>query len=674
MSVMICLYIVIITGLKLLYMQEREGDEIEDLFFASLEGIAMSAIVWMPVLINYVNSSRLNIGIIDTYLSVLEKISLPKQIGLIFINLSSFIALIICGYKRVQYLGDKQIYYKKYAFVLLFIAVFIPPIEILWHMGSHSGWPWRFSYIFQFVVIDFAVALQQKQVEFNRSKRSQKIIFCITSIGILLFIVIYNQKINFVSVDKVVLVGSCILVGIYSLIYVEFNEKLKYVCFGSIFIFEILCNCYMWIGPEWQDEQDAVDMKYIFDATEIGNKVETSSTNRWIKTKDWNGNFASNYASIMNVNSIANWIHLVKKDYQNTFELLGYSTNYTRFLDNGGTIFSDLILGYKNSFSCGNINSYAWEKKASIDEFNWYAIKYDVPLIWRFTQRNNLKTENIFSYQNEFFKTLIGKDGDVLFREVNTKPLIDGEELTIRFEENGELYFWTEGNACSIRVNGQKMIIPNLTDLENTTYPCSFNNGIIDLGYYAKGEKCIIGIHFEDINNGYENIHMAIMNLSLFDKRLNERCNEVKYELQFSNNGVDVSISNSGVNEGEYLYFPILYDKGWKCYVNGTKQKTENLNGFLVIPMVEDDMNIQLRFYPKGMMLGIVFCILVQLFIVGEYALRLKYKRVRSIHIRCIIYLGIILCYIFLYIVPLVSFGYNIVLKWFNFIKDKRII
>ena len=165
MSVMICFYLIIVTGVYVIKEKEDKKQKIFYLFIGSLESLAFSAIIWIPVLYNFINSSRLTVNENNTYLTAINTFSLPDQGWLIFINLSLFIALIICNLVKNSNKSNTKVVCKGCIFLLLVLAAFIPSIELLWHMGSHSGWSWRFGFIFQFVLIDFAVVLQQNQTE-----------------------------------------------------------------------------------------------------------------------------------------------------------------------------------------------------------------------------------------------------------------------------------------------------------------------------------------------------------------------------------------------------------------------------------------------------------------------------------------------------------------------------
>lgn len=672
MSVMICFYLIIVTGVYVIKEKEDKKQKIFYLFIGSLESLAFSAIIWIPVLYNFINSSRLTVNENNTYLTAINTFSLPDQGWLIFINLSLFIALIICNLVKNSNKSNTKVVCKGCIFLLLVLAAFIPSIELLWHMGSHSGWSWRFGFIFQFVLIDFAVVLQQNQTEKRHiieKKWIQVAVTIITVIGLVLFIIVYKQGNEFSVIDKVILYCVCILVGIYSLIFYFARGCVRRMCFVLTFGIEILVNCLVWFAPDWQNRQDCADMKYIYDSIAIGEEI-SQSENRWIKTKDWDGCFASNYAAVMNVNSIANWIHLVEKNQQETFKTLGYSVNYTRFLDNGGTIFSDIILGYRNAFASKDIDSNAWIKEKTIENFNWYTMKYQCPLIWSLNEEdiNNIKkieNKDVFSYQNELFQAFTGKNRDILFEEIDVDSLISQHKMEIHFNNDSELYlFGTGTEQFSISIDGESVLISNLTDDANVMYPAPFNNGIVDLGYYKKGEECNIELQFEDINVESGKIHLATMDTSLLEKRITQISNnEIDYELNFKNNGVNIKVSNVKIkNNKEYIFLPVLYDDGWTCYINGEKVKTQNLNGLLLIPIIDSNMDIKLKFYPKGVKEGIYFFLLAQFVVLIELILYKHYSKIAYLNTQCMVYLGIIAFYMILYIVPLIYFIKHMIL------------
>ena len=662
MSIMIIFYIIISAGMILLITESRQSRQAKAFYIivSSLEGMAFSAIIWFPVLMNFMSSSRLETEFVKAYILAIKTYGYMDQIWLVILNLTAFIGLIIYNLKK-EILYNKDIVYYGGKFVLLFLAVFVPAIEILWHLGSHSGWAWRFCFIFQFSVIDFAVSLEEKHgishfaENLLKSKLPVKIVAGGAVLtGILISYFIYNKYTEFSVIHRAVLYSGCILLILYILIYkiIEKDWAFGRICIIVMFFVEITINCVIWISPCWRDRQDKEDIGYLYAAAEIENKIEKNE-NKWMRTKDYDGNFASNYATVMDVNSIANWIHLIKSDRQNTLKNLGYSVNYTRLLDNGGTVFSDIILGYRSAFSKRGIDSKAWMLSENIASINWYFAKYEAPFVMMIdpvllSETQNSDEQNVFCNQNTMFYALTGIN-EPLLTEVKIDCSILEKGIDITFEDDKELYIWMDDvEQFSIIIDGEYSDIQNLNDNTNRMYPVAYNNGIFDLGFFADGENCNIRLEKEGKGVDLEKCHIAVMDYKTLERGISVlNSKQFNYELEFKNTGVDIIMQN--IKEVDtYFLLPVLYDEGWSCLINGVEVEKVNIGGFLCFPGISENMDVKLRYYPEGIKMGIILCMILQFLVCFLLAL---YKKRRVIIVHGAEYLAIVSVMLFIAVI-----------------------
>lgn len=82
------------------------------------------------------------------------------------------------------------------------------------------------------------------------------------------------------------------------------------------------------------------------DATEIGVSL-AGKTDIFQKVKLADGAIDNNYPLIAQTTSYSNYLHLMTAEQIRMNALLGYSQVWTRLSDTGGTLLSDVMLGYR---------------------------------------------------------------------------------------------------------------------------------------------------------------------------------------------------------------------------------------------------------------------------------------------------------------------------------------
>lgn len=95
----------------------------------------------------------------------------------------------------------------------------------------------------------------------------------------------------------------------------------------------------------------------------------------------------------------------------------------------------------------------------------------------------------------------------------------------------------------------------------------------------------------------------------------NKKTKYEKYEFNYINNGMESKIVST--NDTLAIY-TVPYDTGWTAYVNGKKTKIEEVdNGFMAIKINEGENNIEFKYFPPGLLGGIIIsCISLLIFVI----------------------------------------------------------
>lgn len=95
-----------------------------------------------------------------------------------------------------------------------------------------------------------------------------------------------------------------------------------------------------------QPEPHMDEADFVGDATEIGQPL-AGKTDIFRKAKLADGAIDNNYPLIADNTSYSNYLHLMTSEQIGMNTLLGYSQVWTRLSDTGGTLASDIMLGYR---------------------------------------------------------------------------------------------------------------------------------------------------------------------------------------------------------------------------------------------------------------------------------------------------------------------------------------
>ena len=121
--------------------------------------------------------------------------------------------------------------------------------------------------------------------------------------------------------------------------------------------------------------------------------------------------FSSNFPYLLGTSAFSNWTNMIGEKIFNLSYMLGYSSNYTRLLDCGGTAFSDALLNYKYTISKNELPHILYDKIDQTADFKLYKNKISIPFgISVSNKLSNLSYENPFQYQNEIYQELFNEN------------------------------------------------------------------------------------------------------------------------------------------------------------------------------------------------------------------------------------------------------------------------
>lgn len=514
------------------------------------------------------------------------------------------------------------------AFVLMLcmlLPIFVEGIHLVWQGGNYVAFPLRGGYTIFFSIFYCLVqSVSAMNIEINIKCNKVSLGFVKFAVGVLMLIL-----------------------GIY-------------MGYQNAFLYTPQQGLGASDGLYWQGTQLYQNLS-----------KDTNPTKRY---KVLDATLYHNYGFVADVPTIGNYIHLIPERALKVNQSLGYAQDYTRLSDVGGTAFSDALLGYGYTLSrTRNLSSILYQQLQNVDDVTIYENQYVFPfgfLIDKTYQDSQEIMEDMpFENHNRISEIVLGEK--VL--EIAEYPLCDGN-ISFNAEYDCAVYVYKKDmdfsgdiNRLKFVVNDEPILCPTYLDLDNPYYATFFNDGILYLGAFSKGEQ--IDISYTVENDG--KFQLAICNLEVLRENAPT---EAVFDMSFALNGLSMSVSNP--NEEAMLYLPISNIDGWKVEVNGKKIIPHTIFGnYMGIVVPTGKCDIKMTYYPAGFGGGVFVTILSGILLlivdridIAEVIINRCCRFVKGIKI---IYLGVIaglvvLCIIFsLYTMNSMLQGILLRIHWF---------
>lgn len=661
--------------LKVFFYCKRVEDKAErskiliELIIYTAIGVMISAFSLIPSLISTTESSRFTKSQNSEFLSIL----LSSQTE--FFNQKMFmlygceaaiaviIALILAGRKTIRKYAESIV-----MIVILALPIVFENINLIWHGGSYQHFPMRFAYLLSFECILLVVSfMEDKEVgEYKFGFIAQLFgIAMIPLLSIVLWVFLRGfcaygiRDVNVYNPYGVILIVTILF---YLLAAVMPQNKIRRVCITAMILVQGSMALFAFVAP--------TDVYLPECDNELAVKAETLYENNSKKTdggvfdrvKDRNISMITNYGFIADTPSIGGWMNGINSKLQAQMDRMGYSINYTRILDGGGTAFTDALLGAKRIYSEIALNLDDVYKKT--DKENVYGCKHTLPQSFLIGEEPGDESTG-FEYQNELFSCVTGMEEDLFESYLFTELKYDTVEnngsyqytTTLDVTEPSVLYMYSEDSyedGYAFAVNDEIISLPILTETDNQLYAQFFLNGMIEAGEYSEGP-----IEVSVITNfdAPYSIYVGLMKLSVLESgfdRINDSIDVKSYAGKR-----DVTIEYES-QEGGNMFIPLEYSEGWNAEIDGkiTSVKAVLDDSFMGINAPEGKHTVTLKYTPKGQNAGVIMTIVGALAFACVIVLDRK-KKLDSIKAPAALWsiyaLGVGAFFAFVYIIPILS-------------------
>lgn len=691
LAFMECVYIVIRTFLIVLKKDKNERYSVSfRLSVASVISFMLSVVFVFPEVYVLLSSARNEVGDSSSgYIAILKTVyPLYGNSNIKFMLYGTECALAILIYTVIKNWGFlKKIYYDFLLVLLLIIPMFVEGTNLLWHLGSYAQFPMRFAYMLSFECLIVVAKHFENTNMIGDGERNSLInkVFGIVSVSLLpvLIVVLFEYVKGFKEY------GICnpnsyeptFLVLLLSFVCIFFSllsnhKKISKIEVAVVLMIEATLGAYGFIGPE-KDLYAECSRELLESTISTESYISSDSC---IRYKNIGSGLITNYSFVNGSDSVSNWTWGANSDLLALRYCLGYSTAYTRLLDEGGTVFSDELFGVNKVISNINLNPSLYSLDYSDDGLYYYSSNYTIPFARVISSiPASSDAVDFFEYQNDLFTELTGIHEDLIeteyyyFDESAYNELGD-IHIDLDVVGNKTLYVYASGNRYEIVINDEVLSVPYLKYRENIAYPAPFSNGLFECGTYSD-ETVDFDMYIIQNSEDYNSAGYNCAIIGLMDMDLLRRGNEVLssgnvYSVEFNKNRLWVE----GTSETDgYIMLPLAYNDGFKCTLNGTEVPIMSglENSLVFVPLSAGDYKLTISYYPKGMAGGLIITLAGVLALFISFMLRkrdLKLSDTRLVFVEKASYYMLsclALCiFAFMYFIPII---FNIFIRFFGF-------
>ena len=664
------------------------------------------------------------------------------------------------GITMTDILSRKPILMTVVLILIMVLELFIESINLIWHFGSYVQYPIRNGFIIYFVFAYLSCFFAQeryaeepehvscddeKSESQGKQGASDRSYFgcIITVVGFLIFIAVYRNHTGMQL--RTVFHMTSVMMTVTFLFYMillnyeglkrnlhfkkaEIIEEdikvsrdrrlgMRYRWAAGVIAFEILCYGFLLFGrPDFitgYAEEPEQNGEYINICEQLRDKLDLDSEFLYrIKNPDTSLN--ANYGLVLMQPALSNWTHMIAPGEQSGAARWGYSIQFTRILDSGGTVFSDALLGIRKIISCVPMDERLYEPVSSCTVttlsgepvvYTLYEAKYSLPfgVVIKDDEEADkeletaMENKDIVGLHNTMFECIkrssgpedagdmarwIIRNGSVKDEEASVDDLRTGTDreimITTRIGEETALYFMGnrfdgESGGCTVEVNESGTIIrvPTIGDMDNTRYPIHFNNNALYLGCY-KDETVTLKVVVDTAK--LDDLEVNLMGISM--DAMEKLCSSYgpEYDDMITAGGNTLSFTAEASGTDNRMLLPLTYDKGWKVISSGKHIKAAPIAGlFTVIPLNDGENTVSMKFTPPGMIAGCILSLIalagyaacgIVMKIMKETAVRVNEGIARISGMLAPVYIIVFaIAMLFMYVIPMVYGAFAVVAK-----------
>lgn len=511
---------------------------------------------------------------------------------------------------------------------LLFISFNFNMLNYVWH-GFHfpNDLPYRLSYIYSFILLVMAYKALIHIRDF-----SPKMILT-TGIAVLAFIIL-TQKLGSKNVTDETIIISVVFVVFYTLVTLLMNSgkyqasALALLLFCCVVSEAAVGNTSHYVMQQqksyYTDDYDKfVAVKRNLDKLEDNQFYRMELTD--LRTRmdpswyDYNGVSIFSSMAYEDTSNLINYLG-VDGNFINSYTYNGFQTPVFNMM-------TSLKYVVDNTTSTPVPSEKLLIPVTNISKFNAYQNNYhlnigycvDKSLIgWDYSN------ENPFIVQGDYFKRSTGISDVFNPVPIDNVSYSNISEFTSGLD-NGELTFFREINDSDasftleykVRESKSYYLFIESSNVEEVSisygdivYDHNFSSEhIVDIGFIEAGTTVYVDIPIDSGNSGYIDVYLNGLDIDKFTQGYNILKAEQLNIESFEETKIKGSVN---ATKDRLFYTSIPYDESWQIYVDGNRVSTDEMkeckigNGFIGFYLTAGEHDIELKYLPRGFIIGTI--------------------------------------------------------------------
>ncbi len=578
MSYLILFFIIgtTILSLLLLNLKDKKTKAIK-VFLLTLLSLGLSCPLVLPAVYQSLTSARMTGGITNNY-----------DQFVFFLKVLHIYPLALCMivfFKQIKVKKDK-IYNRFFILLVIYLllGIVIEKINLLWHVGSYQGFPFRYAFIPSLILLLITGFYLNNNYEYNENKTSKTntltivlyIIFIISAMlyrkDILSIVYVYSLQ----EYSQFVAMTSLLIISL-AVSYFLFKTNKK---FFAIFILIWTCTSSLTYESLFMRSYPSKSLH----VQELKDNLNLTDKNYNYVDSDANLNI--NFPYIVEVPSYQNRIHILNNDAFVMLKNFDLITKNTLIYNSGGNLIIDLLLQNKYFLSYKHLNPELYTLKNSYQQTNLYEANYNLNVILYDGNSYNDKND-VITNTNNIAKAVFNSEQDIM----HNVEIHDNEFTALP----NRLYYID----CDL-------------DIENDTIKFGLNTTSNVVYFYGTYSKCKVIFYVEEekvidlSQSSFNNVSLGYIDINDFIALYNTIDNPQTI-ITTSSNTISYDFTNTNHS---HLLIPKFYDDGFKAYVNGKEVPIEkNIYDLMSIKIDQGHNTVKLVFIPKMLKEGLTTCI-----------------------------------------------------------------
>lgn len=314
-----------------------------------------------------------------------------------------------------------------------------------------------------------------------------------------------------------------------------------------------------------------------------------------LRVKDRDRLLVDNAACLGPVPGISNFRHTTRIAHFRFLKNLGYRDEFTRTYGQGGTLFSDLLLG--NGFVLTSRPVEGLESALSRDGMYLYRLPEArwalVVPVGALGLRLDAEAD-VFTNLNALHAALCPSAEGPLYVPVEVRTERNGHGYRGSIAEcPGAVYGFPQTDMDGLRINGSG--VPVMAEAQKAPgWTGRTYNGVLELKPAGMAGETVV----EGIMRRAVDVPLLAAAARMPEQEAPELGKEQdKYGLEVRGWGGHVEAALSA-GKGEALMIPVVYDRGWKAERNGVEAPIEKVGELMAVRLEEGDNRVVFDYYP----------------------------------------------------------------------------